>query len=83
MPDLIYGLLILGILSGIIPILSLLLLIKVIIFIVKGMSVSAKVLAEKEPPKPVKRNVREEIWEEREQDALTQWQQEVICEEEN
>lgn len=77
MSDMIFGLLLLGTFSGVIPVIVLLLLIKGMILLFKGLKESAKVLAEREAPVPVVRNIREELWDERDADTRKQYLQDV------
>jgi hypothetical protein len=60
--DTIFGLLFLGCVTGIIPGVLLVILFKMLGIGAKAMRTSAQVLKEKEPPKIVKRNIKEELW---------------------
>ena len=76
MQDSIFGLLLLGCTTGIIPALAVIITIQVLIWLFKGMQKATEVLSEEEPPKPVVRNVREELWDEQDLDEIDQYNQE-------
>jgi hypothetical protein len=77
MEDTIFGLLLIGTFTGVIPAIVAIIIFQAIKFFTKGMVKAAKVIVEKEPPKPVVRNIREELWDERDGDALQQYRQEM------
>jgi len=77
MQDLIFGLLLLGTLTGVIPALLLIAFFQLFIGLGKAMGASAKVLKEREAPVPVVRNIREELWDERDADTVAQFLQDA------
>ena len=77
MQDTIFGLLLLGTTTGVIPAVIAIILFQFLCWFVKGLQKSLKVLGEKEPPpKPKARNIRAEIWDERDGDMIDQYLQE-------
>jgi hypothetical protein len=75
MQDMIFGILLLGMTSGVIPAILIIFLIKGLIWLFKGMAASVAVLTE-EAPQPVVRNIREELWDEKDGDFIDQYLQE-------
>ena len=74
MQDTLFGLLVLGTFSGVIPAVLAIIFFQCLGLAFKLMKASFRVLSEKEPPKkPVQRNVKEELWDEAEGDAIDQF----------